>query len=90
MRRTPAILLLGILVVALAARFSSGFSDATFTSSSATAGTVRVSFVISLLLPWSSLSQLLVNVPFGPRRPRSPPSEKLALIGGISSPPFAP
>lgn len=41
MRRTPAILLLGILVVALAARFSSGFSDATFTSSSATAGTVR-------------------------------------------------
>ncbi|HVK27718.1 MAG TPA: Ig-like domain-containing protein [Nocardioides sp.] len=41
MRRTPAILLLGILVVALASRFSSGFSDATFTSSSAASGTVR-------------------------------------------------
>lgn len=41
MRRTPVILLLGILVVALASRFSSGFSDATFTSSSASAGTVQ-------------------------------------------------
>ncbi|NYI44672.1 hypothetical protein BJ993_001752 [Nocardioides aromaticivorans] len=41
MRRTPAILILGILVVALASRFSSGFSDATFTSSSASSGTVE-------------------------------------------------
>ena len=41
MRRTPAILLLGILVVVLASRFSSGFSDATFTSSSASSGTVQ-------------------------------------------------
>lgn len=41
MRRTPVILLLGILVVVLAGRFSSGFSDATFTSSSANGGTVR-------------------------------------------------
>lgn len=41
MRRTPVILLLGILVVVLAGRFSSGFSDATFTSTSASSGTVR-------------------------------------------------
>lgn len=41
MRRTTAILLLGILVAVLASRFSSGFSDATFTSSSAASGTVR-------------------------------------------------
>ncbi len=41
MRRTPVIVLLGILVVVLAGRFSSGFSDATFTSSSAASGTVR-------------------------------------------------
>lgn len=41
MRRTAAIVVLGILVLALAVRGSSGFSDATFTSSSANAGTVR-------------------------------------------------
>lgn len=41
MRRTSAIVVLGLLLMTLAARHSSGFSDATFTSASANAGTVR-------------------------------------------------
>ena len=40
MRRTSAIVVLGLLLMTLAARHSSGFSDATFTSASANAGTV--------------------------------------------------